>query len=169
MTVVVDSAGCSAQLKEVGDLSARRRHAAFSERVLDITEVLAERVDALVEACAGDPMTGDRPLVAIQDPCHLRHVQRAHLSVRTVLEPFYDLVELDDDGLCCGAGGAFSIEHPTTAAEIRERKLAAIARSGAVLVASANPGCAMHLSAAGVDVRHPVELLDEALNRSRGR
>ena len=29
-----------------------------------------------------------RPVVAVQDPCHLRHVQRAHLAVRTVLSPF---------------------------------------------------------------------------------
>ena len=48
-----------------------------------------------------------RRLVAVQDPCHLRHVQRAHQHVRTVLRPYVDLVELDDDGLCCGAGGAY--------------------------------------------------------------
>ena len=29
-------------------------------------------------------------------------------------------------------------------------------------MASANPGCALHLAAAGVDVRHPVELIAEA-------
>jgi len=49
------------------------------------------------------------------------------------------------------------------AAAIRDRKVAAIGRSGATVVASANPGCAIHLAAAGVTVRHPVELIDEAL------
>jgi Fe-S oxidoreductase len=49
------------------------------------------------------------------------------------------------------------------AAAIRERKVAAIARSGAPVVATANPGCAMHLAAAGVEIRHPVQLLDESL------
>ena len=52
-----------------------------------------------------------------------------------------------------------------TAHAIRDRKLAAIARTGAPVVASANPGCAMHLAAAGLDVRHPVEIVDEALRR----
>ena len=48
--------------------------------------------------------------VAVQDPCHLRHVQRVHGATRTVLRPFVrELVELDDDGLCCGAGGAYSV------------------------------------------------------------
>jgi len=73
------------------------------------------------------------------------------------------VVELDDDGLCCGAGGAYSTLQPELAGEIRERKLAAIDRSGAAVVASANPGCALHLAAAGVDVRHPMDIVAEAL------
>ena len=102
--------------------------------------------------------------VAVQDPCHLRHVQRAHQHVRTVLQPFADLVELDDDGLCCGAGGAYAALHPDMASEIRDRKVAAIRRTGAPVVASANPGCILHLQAAGLDVRHPMELVAEALH-----
>jgi glycolate oxidase iron-sulfur subunit len=83
--------------------------------------------------------------------------------VRTVLAPFVELVELDDEGLCCGAGGAYSTFHPELSGAIRARKVAAIARSAADEVASANPGCALHLAAGGVRVRHPVELVDEAL------
>jgi glycolate oxidase iron-sulfur subunit len=103
----------------------------------------------------------------VQDPCHLRHVQRAHQHTRTVLAVVAELVELDDEGLCCGAGGAYSVLQPELAGQVRERKLAAIerarARSGARVVASANPGCAMHLGAGGVDVRHPMDLVAEAL------
>jgi Fe-S oxidoreductase len=33
-----------------------------------------------------------------------------------------------------------------------------------VLATSANPGCAMQLAAAGLDVRHPADLLAEALD-----
>ena len=90
--------------------------------------------------------------------------------MRTVLARYVDVVELDDEGLCCGAGGAYSALQPELASEIRERKLAAIGRarerSGASVVASANPGCAMHLTvhlgAAGLDVRHPVDIIAEA-------
>ena len=54
------------------------------------------------------------------------------------------------------------------AAEIRERKIAVIerarARSGATVVASANPGCSMHLAAVlDLQVRHPVDIVAEAL------
>jgi glycolate dehydrogenase iron-sulfur subunit len=84
--------------------------------------------------------------------------------VRTVLEPYVaQLVELDDEGLCCGAGGAYAALHPDLAAEIRARKVAAVERSGATVVASANPGCMVHLANAGLDVRHPMALIDEAI------
>ncbi len=97
----------------------------------------------------------------MQDPCHLRHVQHAEGAVRTVLRDGYDLVELDDDGLCCGAGGAYSVTEPTLSGAVRDRKVAAIravAGGRPFVVASANPGCAMHLAAAGLTVRHPAEL-----------
>ena len=74
-----------------------------------------------------------------------------------------DVVELDDEGLCCGAGGAYSTLQPELAGQIRERKLAAIERAGPQVVASANPGCAFHLGAAGVNVKHPMDLVAEAL------
>ena len=34
-------------------------------------------------------------------------------------------------------------------------------------LASANPGCSLHLAAAGLDVRHPLELIDQALAAAR--
>jgi hypothetical protein len=36
-----------------------------------------------------------------------------------------------------------------------------------LLVVSANPGCAMHRAAAGVDVRHPAQLVEAALTGTR--
>ena len=158
--VVVNSAGCGAALKEYGHLLGTPAAHAFSERVLDVHEFVAQHIDRLRPA---------RHLgtVIVQDPCHLRHVQRVQQSVRTVLGPVAHLVELDDDGLCCGAGGAYAAMQPELAADIRERKLRSLARAGADpgggVVASANPGCALHLAAAGLTVRHPIDLLADAL------
>lgn len=163
--IVVDSAGCGAAMKEYGHLIGTAEAARFSSRVRDIHEWLAPRLEHLPPS-----RRGDRPVVAVQDPCHLRNVQRAHVAVRTVLSPYVDIVELDDDGMCCGAGGAYSAQHPDMAGSIRDRKLAAIARSGATVVASANPGCSLWLAAAGVPVVHPVQLIAEAIEEvSDGR
>ena len=156
--VLVDSAGCGAALEDYRHLVGTREAERFAARVQDVSEWLAPRIDQLPAA-----PRHRRPTVAVQDPCHLRHVQKAHHHVRTVLQPFVDVVELDDEGLCCGAGGAYAAQHPELAGAIRDRKVGAIRRSGATVVASANPGCVMHLAAAGLVVRHPFELIDDAL------
>ncbi len=165
--ILVNSAGCGAAMKEYGALLGTAEAAAFSARVLDVHEWLADRLHRWPS-----PRTARRPVI-VQDPCHHRHVQRAHLPVRRVLGHVADVVELDDDGLCCGAGGAYSALQPELAGTIGERKLAALeaaaARSGATVVASANPGCAMHLGVMaaelGLEVRHPVDLVAEALSQ----
>jgi glycolate dehydrogenase iron-sulfur subunit len=156
--ILVDSAGCGAMLKSYGELLGTPASARFAARVRDVHEWLAERPDRLPPAVAA--LAGP---VAIQDPCHLRHAQRAHTAVHSVLDRYVeDLRVLDDEGLCCGAGGAYAVLHPETAGAIRARKLASIARSGAAVVASANPGCALHLAAGGVEVLHPMELVARA-------
>jgi glycolate dehydrogenase iron-sulfur subunit len=164
--VLVNSAGCGAVMKDYGRLAGTEAAQRFAERVVDVHEWLARRLDRL-PARAPD----EQPPVIVQDPCHLRHVQRAQQPVRAVLDRVARIVELDDDGLCCGAGGAYAALEPALAGRIRERKLASIRRaarrSGATVVASANPGCSMHLAGAladeGISVRHPVELLAEAM------
>jgi glycolate dehydrogenase iron-sulfur subunit len=156
--VVVDSAGCGAAMKDYGRWLGTAEATAFSARVRDFSEWVAEQ--------GVPPLRATGQVVVVQDPCHLRHVQKAHQHVRTVLRPAYELRETDDDGLCCGAGGVYNAMQPELAGEVRDRKVTALraAAVGApVLVASANPGCAIHLGAAGLDVAHPAELLAAAL------
>lgn len=157
--VLVNSAGCGAHLKDLGHLVGDEG-ARFSARVHDVHEWLVANRHRLPTP------TRHVGSVIVQDPCHLRHVQRAHLAVRQVLDGVATVVELDDDGLCCGAGGAYAALEPAMAGDIRDRKLAAIerarTRSGASRVVSANPGCMVHLADAGLDVLHPVQVLDEA-------
>ena len=162
--VLVNSAGCGALMKDYGHLLDTRRGGAPSR-------------PESATSTSGSPSTSTgcrRPVrsigpVIVHDPCHLRHVQRAHGAVRTVVGHVADVVELDDEGLCCGAGGAYAALEPALAREIRDRKVAAIGRaaerSGATVVVSANPGCVFHLAAAGLDVRHPVDLVAEAIER----
>ena len=158
--VLVDSAGCGAAMKDFGHLLDTPEAHAFAACVYDIQEWLALHPERMPQAVQ---VVQER--VAVQDPCHLRHVQRVEASTRTVLRPYVaELVELDDFGMCCGAGGAYSILQPELAGEVRERKLASIARSAPTVVASANPGCAIYLAGRGVPTVHPVQLIDRALS-----
>lgn len=159
--IVVDSAGCGAAMQGYEELLGTPEADAFSRRVHDFSAWLADR--------GVPPVRSMGRVVVVQDACHLRHVMGTHSSVRKVLAGAYDIVETDDDGLCCGAGGAYSLTEPALSGAIRDRKVSAIARSRAgvdpatVTVASANPGCIYHLRAAGLTVQHPADLLAEAL------
>ena len=158
--IVVDAAGCGAHLKEYrswapagGEVAARTR---------DITELAAELIaEGILPVVHGDGM------VAVQDPCHLRHAQRITEAPRSVIRSAGRTpVEVDRAGLCCGAAGVYTLLRPDTSAELGERKAAQVRASGATVVASANIGCEMQLRShlgSGFEVRHPIEIYWDAI------
>ncbi|MED5362388.1 MAG: heterodisulfide reductase-related iron-sulfur binding cluster, partial [Actinomycetota bacterium] len=74
-------------------------------------------------------------------------------------------IPVNDDGLCCGAGGAYATLHSQMASDVRDRKVDAIERIDAQEVASANPGCVLHLRSAGIAIRHPLEIVDALIRK----
>lgn len=166
--VVADAAGCSAHLKEYAHLAAGG--AEFSNKVRDVTELVAELIaDGSLPTL--EP-TGER--VAVQDPCHLRHAQRIVAQPRAILRAAgIEPVEIDPDGLCCGAAGIYSVLRPTASAELGVLKAAQVEASGVAAVASANPGCEMQLRAyldRNARVAHPIEwYLERLLASEAGR
>jgi glycolate oxidase iron-sulfur subunit len=64
----------------------------------------------------------------------------------------------------------YALLQPELSSELRDRKVAALRRAAAdPVVVSANPGCIVHLRQAGVDARHPADLLAEALTEESRR
>jgi glycolate oxidase iron-sulfur subunit len=156
--IVVNSAGCSASLKNT---------LAGSREVLDINEFLYSHAPELRQILAQRNET-----VLVQEPCHLRHVQGISQEVKELLEISFNVVQTEDDGLCCGAGGSFSFSQPEMATAVRARKLFEIDRAiqsanspSVNYVASANPGCLSFLTDSGIDIEivHPVSLLAQSL------
>lgn len=155
--IVVDSAGCGATMADYGRLLGTAEARRFSARVRDFAQ--------WVEEVGPPPLRHTATEILVQDPCHLRHVRRTHESVHTLLARAYRTVTPDDDGLCCGAGGAYALSQPDLSGAVRAAKVEALSRLGGpdAIVASANPGCIMHLRVGGVDARHPADLLAAAL------
>ena len=163
---IVNAAGCGSMLKEYVQLFSehpewRARAERFCSRVRDITEVL----DA-VELPA--PNVALDAVVTYQEPCHLVHAQRIVAAPRRLLKkiPGVQLVEMPESAVCCGSAGIYNVTQPEMAQRLQKRKVASIGETPATIVATANPGCAIQVSAglraagSGVDVRHIVELLD---------
>jgi glycolate oxidase iron-sulfur subunit len=169
---VANAAGCGSALKEYGELLGSDPQWAeqarqFSARVRDVTEVL----DAMELSEARRSIDG---VVTYQDACHLVHAQRVAGAPRRLLAkiPALRYVELDESAVCCGSAGIYNLTEPEMAMRLRRRKIEAIARTGATVVVTANPGCAIQIKSglreAGYTARvvHIVELLDEAYKRA---
>jgi L-lactate dehydrogenase complex protein LldF len=79
------------------------------------------------------------------------------------------LVELPEATVCCGFGGATSIDYPEVGQGIVTRKLENVRSTGAQVLCTDNPGCLLHLrgaaQAAGdrFEVRHVAEVLADSV------
>src|SRR5262249_6644625 len=82
--------------------------------------------------------------------------------------PGVEFVPLRGSENCCGGAGIYNLQHPELSREVLAQKIAAIAETGAEIVATANPGCIMQIGAglllSGSETRvvHPIELLHAA-------
>jgi glycolate oxidase iron-sulfur subunit len=162
--IVVNAAGCGAMLKEYGELFHSPEAIEFSKRAVDIHEWIDHNLDRLRSPAENSVQLASRPEVIVQEPCHLRNVQM--IGVADTLEKFVPVRRLGDDGLCCGAGGAYSFLQPELAADIRNRKSDAILRVGGdqqSIVVTANPGCHLHLAAGGHRMMSSVEVIADSL------
>ena len=65
--------------------------------------------------------------------------------------------------ICCGSAGTYNILQPGLAMQLRDRKLANIAKTRSDVVATGNIGCITQLaSGTTVPIVHTIELLDWA-------
>lgn len=166
--VVTDCAACGAETKSYGQLLAGEpayaaKAAAFSAKVRDISEFLAE-----VRLRRPEGRLAAR--VTYHEPCHLCHAQGIRRQPREVLKaiPGLEFVELNESDWCCGSAGVYNITHAERAGQLLRRKLGNVEATQADILATGNPGCLLQLKTgarrAGLKTRvaHPVELLDEA-------
>ena len=129
--VAVNVAGCGSGMKDYAHLLAddpewAERAAAFSAKVRDVSELLAEH----------EPQAPRHPLplrVAYHDACHLAHAQKVRVQPRALLRaiPELELLEPADWELCCGSAGIYNLVQPEAAAELGARKAANLAATGA--------------------------------------
>ena len=169
--IVVNSAGCGALMKEYGRLLGDVRAERFSERVRDVTELLAG--SGMKGPVAGAPLDLH---VAYDPPCHLLHAQGVAVQPLTLFAaiPVLELVPVPGAAECCGSAGLFTLLEPEMSRAVLKTKIDRLREATPQVVATGNPGCLMQigagLAAAGIAARarHPVELLDDAY-RAAGR
>ena len=143
--VVADCASCSGTLKHLasyfeGDDAWHSRAAAFSRKVMDLTEYLV-KVDY-------KPRRKIDATFTFHDPCHLVRGQGIKKQPRDLLKATGSFVEMKEADMCCGGAGSFHMDYPDIASQILERKRKNIEATKAAIVVTACPGCLIQLTKA---------------------
>jgi glycolate oxidase iron-sulfur subunit len=167
--IIVNAAGCGAQLKDYGHLlhdgplsGAARK---FATKVKDISEFLMDL----------GPVKPTHPLplkATYHDACHLCHGQQIRKQPRQLLEmiPGLQLLPLPESEICCGAAGSYNLTQPEMAERLGERKARNILATGAEAVFTGNVGCLLQVARylrklrPDVWVAHPIDALWASYN-----
>jgi glycolate oxidase iron-sulfur subunit len=173
--IVTNAGGCGAMLATYGHLLANDEALAdaaanFSARVRDVSQQVQEATGPTATVA----QTPIDKRVAYDTSCHLLYGQHAGDASQQMLRCAVgqNFVPLEGTERCCGAAGIYNLLQPELSGRVLEEKLKHIRESKAEVLATGNPGCQMQIGAGAqlagltLQVCHPIELVDEAYERS---
>ncbi|MDR2302739.1 MAG: (Fe-S)-binding protein [Deltaproteobacteria bacterium] len=171
--IVTDCSTCAKALSRydefVGaDSREGERVRAFLPKVLDLNTFAVEKLGIIGENLK--PTSFSR--VTYHDPCHAVRGLGIREAPRAILKaiPNLEFTELDGADTCCGGAGSYGFSHPEMSGRMAASKTLKIAQSGANLLSTSCPACALQLGAGlkrasrRLAIAHPVELLFESAN-----
>lgn len=156
--IVVNASGCGTTVKDYGHMFREEPEREAAARVAalaaDISEVLTRFAYAPSRPAPG--LT-----VAYHAACSLQHGQKITDPPKALLKAAGFTVKEPAEGhICCGSAGTYNLMQPEIAGQLKARKQANIARTGAAVIASGNIGCLTQLGDGAIPAVHTVELLD---------
>jgi glycolate oxidase iron-sulfur subunit len=105
----------------------------------------------------------------IHTPCSSRNDRSRELLQQI---PSLEIIDLPDDGTCCGAAGSYLLTQPELSTTLGERKLEALKKTEGDILITTNTGCAMQFRELirehdlQMEVMHPTELYAQQLESS---
>jgi len=144
----------------------------WSKRVHEISTFLVNVLKYRKPTGTLDPVT-----VTYHDSCHLKKTMKVFNEPREIIKnvPGVTLKEMAKPDACCGMGGTYILTHYETGAEIGKRKAADMNSTGADMITTGCPGCAMqlldlsHRHGKGKPVKHYVSLLAESYRKEKSK
>jgi glycolate oxidase iron-sulfur subunit len=159
--ILVTTSGCGTTIKDYGFML--RGNPAYAEKAATVSALTKDISEFLIDADlpAGE---GRGLTVAYHAACSLQHGQKVTEAPKRLLAHAGYVVRTPTEAhLCCGSAGTYNILQPEIAGQLRDRKVANIARLQADVIATGNIGCAMQIGqGTATPVVHTVELLDWA-------
>ncbi|HLB24874.1 MAG TPA: (Fe-S)-binding protein, partial [Nitrospirota bacterium] len=118
-------------------------------------------------------LDGPEVEITYHDPCHLNFGMGVKSEPRELIKAAAGggLVEMEEAARCCGFGGSFSFLDYELSGKIADRKVRNILATQASAVATACPGCMMHLrdalaqSGGKIEALHTVQVIEKAIKK----
>jgi glycolate oxidase iron-sulfur subunit len=160
--ILITASGCGTTIKDYGFmLRGDPVYAEKAARVSALAKDVTEYIDSfdLEAASRSSGLT-----VAYHSACSMQHGQRlADVPKRLLRSVGFKVKDIPEGHICCGSAGTYNILQPGLAAQLRDRKLANIAKTRPDVVATGNIGCITQLaSGTSIPIVHTIELLDWA-------
>jgi glycolate oxidase iron-sulfur subunit len=165
--IVINTSGCGTTVKDYGfmfrtDAAYADKAAKISALTRDVTELMAGL--GLEGAAAPEKLT-----VAYHSACSMQHGQNITAEPKALLaQAGFAVRDVPEGHLCCGSAGTYNMLQPVLARQLRDRKVANIARVAPDAVATGNIGCIVQIGGGtSIPVVHTVQLLDWATGGPR--
>ncbi|MGH1537052.1 MAG: (Fe-S)-binding protein [Gammaproteobacteria bacterium] len=154
--------GCGAQLKRYPLLDDTPSAHEIANKIVDVNEFLLQQIVA--DKLELKPLAKK---VYLHKPCSQSQVTKDKVIIEKLLNliPDIEVIEFEDNLICCGAGGVNTLSHDQLAQKLIANKMLELKNNPAAYLVSSNIGCALHFQAQikqediDIQVCHPITLL----------
>lgn len=160
--IVITTSGCGTTIKDYGHMLVN--DPAYAERARLISEKAVDISEYLVSLDTPKPEKKLGITVAYHSACSLQHGQKILNEPRKLLlKAGFKLKRPENEHLCCGSAGTYSILQSEISNKLRDNKVDHLSATEAQIIAAGNIGCIKHIGAGtDIPIAHTVELLDWA-------
>jgi glycolate oxidase iron-sulfur subunit len=160
--IILTASGCGSEVKDYPHLL--RHEPGYAQRASDIARITRDVSEILPKVIREAPRHWGDIKVAYHAACSLEHGQGVRAEPRRLLERAgFNLVEIPEGHLCCGAAGTYGLLQPEISDALRNKKLANIAPLEPDIIATGHVGCINHLAkGTRIPIVHTVELINWA-------
>ncbi len=165
--IIAPASGCGLFLRDYGHLL--QNDPVYAERAAQLARHIKDPLEVLEDAPLAQHIQGPLPQIVFHAPCTLEHGLHLTQRIEALLKRLgFTLQPVQDNHLCCGAAGAYTLMQPTLSYRLLESKIANLVASEPKLIATANIGCQIQLqSGIDIEVVHWVQLLARHLKRKQ--
>jgi glycolate oxidase iron-sulfur subunit len=160
--IIVTASGCGTTVKDYGFML--RNDPAYAAKAAKVSSIAKDITEYLVSLGAFVAVNETGLRVAYHSACSMQHGQQIREEPKMLLKQAgFEVCDIPESHICCGSAGTYNLLQPEIATQLRDRKIANIAKVSPQVIATGNVGCAVQIgSASQTPVLHTIELLDWA-------